>query len=125
VLDEQPTHQQRWLESRPVIVAAGVAAAALLALLVYAVLHIGDRSSVPLPAPEPFPTTSAGTRSPTTPTSTSYPRPSVQTSQDNVPPVTGPPPPTAPEVPDPTMSTPTTIFNPYQTATTTPNGGAF
>jgi hypothetical protein len=126
VLDEQhETEERSWQDSRPLVIAAGVAAVALLGLLVFAVLHIGHRSSVPLPVPEPLPSTTTTASTTPVPYSTSYPRPSVQTSQDGAPPVTGPPPPPEPAGPEPTLSTPTTIYNPYQTATTTPNGGAF
>ena len=103
--------------------AAGAAAVALLAVLVVAVI----RMSGPADAPNvEFPTSSrpgtSETRYTTSSSSTSYPVPSVQTSEDGG----GPPPVDAPTTGDPAVDEPTTTSttpaNPYGTTTPTNAG---
>jgi hypothetical protein len=120
-----PDDDGSWHDQQPVIVAAGVAALVLLAVLVWAVIRTADNSSGP-PAPVEFAPSSSDTSSTYTTTSTSttsYSVPSVQTSQDNPVP-TGPPASTAQDdaPSDDETSTSTTITNPYVT-TTTSNAG--
>jgi hypothetical protein len=118
--------RQDWHDHRGVMWAAGVAAVALVGLLVLAVIRTsGDSSRQPNFAP---PGTSEATSSPsnwtTSSSTTSYPVPSVQTSEPTVL-VPGPPSdaPTDDSGPDPeTPTTSTTIYNPYGTTTPTNAG---
>jgi hypothetical protein len=114
----------RWHNQPTGVWAAGLAAAALLGLLIFAVVQMsGGGSPAPQPgAPLPSYQTSRSTSSgSTTSTSTDYPVPSVQTSEESP----GAPLPgdqttdQAPDVDGPTSapSTSTTIFNPYVTTT--------
>ncbi|MDT5016168.1 MAG: hypothetical protein QOD39_2328 [Mycobacterium sp.] len=111
-----------WHDQQPVLVAAGVAAVVLVAILIYAVINTSDSSRNPgtVPIPPSSATPSTYTTSPTT--TTSYTVPSVQTSQDN--PVIGPPPSPTDEPPDSETATdaPTTTANPYLTTTPTNAG---
>jgi hypothetical protein len=115
-----------WQDNQSVVWAAGVAAVILLGVLIYAVVEMsGGSSDPPVPgAPLPSYATTSGSRTSTSSTtSTSYPVPSVQTSE------LSPGFPTAPsastdqptdQVPDldtPSPTTSTTIFNPYVTTT--------
>jgi hypothetical protein len=116
--------RQDWHDHPGVIWAAGVAAVALVGLLVYAVVRVSDGSSLlpgdGPPAPSYASTSSTST---TTSTSTSYPMPSVQTSEDTGPPVTVPSTEDAPGSDDSdTTTTSTTIYNPYGTTTPTNAG---
>ena len=88
--DDEPD----WHEQQPLIVAAGVAALILVALLVYAVIRTSDSSQSP--ATLPVPSSSATPSTFTTPSTstTSYSVPRVTTSEDN--PVVNPPPATPP-----------------------------
>jgi hypothetical protein len=111
-----------WHDRPPVVVAAGVAGLVLIALLVYAVIHITDDPSRPPGAPASDLDTSVSRAAPSS-TSTSYAVPRPQTS-DTTPPVSAPalPPPES-GVPDPgtTQDTPTdtpTVTNPYAPTTT-------
>jgi hypothetical protein len=112
-----------WQDQQSVVVAGGVAAVVLLALLVWAVIHTANKSSRP-PAPVEFPSSSAtsSTYTTTSTSSTSYRIPSVQTSQDN-PVVTGP---TTPSTTygsgGADTETSTTTTNPYLTTTPTNAG---
>jgi hypothetical protein len=113
-----------WHDQQPVIVAAAVAGLALLALLVWAVIHTANKSSG-LPEPVDLAPSSATSSTYTTKStsSTSYTVPSVQTSQDN-PVLTGPPesaPPSDGPGGDET-TTQTTTTNPYLTTTPTNAG---
>lgn len=111
-----------WHDQRGAAWAAGAAAVALIVLLVWAVLRTAtDSSSTPGVAPPATSVVTSATRK-TVPSTTSYPAPSVQTSQGSA---SSPPPAEAPTADEPTANTPTstTIYNPYVT-TTTQNGGA-
>jgi len=110
-----------WHDQEPVILAAGVAALVLVALLVWAVINTSENARVPdtVPAAPSSATSSTYTTSSTT--STSYSVPRVQTSQDN-PVVTGPPASTDAPRDDETTTTPTTTTNPYLTTTPTNAG---
>ena len=116
-----------WHDSHAAVVAGGLAALALLGLLVYGVMRV-SRDSTDRPPQVVYPSTSVATTPASglkTPTSTSYPVPSVQTSQETRPPVTGPrrsAPSDDPGDSGVTEDTPTTIYNPY-TTTTTANAG--
>lgn len=118
--------RQDWHDHRGVMWAAGVAAVALVGLLVLAVIRTaGDSSRPPNFAPLG---TSEATSSPskwtTSSSTTSYPVPSVQTSEPTVL-VPGPPSdaPTDDSGPEPeTPTTSTTIYNPYGTTTPTNAG---
>ena len=118
--DDEPS----WHDQQPVVIAGGVAAVGLLALLVWAVIHTADKSSRP-PEPVDLPGSSATSSTFTTKStsSTSYTVPSVQTSQDN-PAVTGPPASSTPEGPGGAgeSDVPTTSTNPYPTTTPTNAG---
>jgi cytoskeletal protein RodZ len=113
-----------WHDHPGVIWAAGMAALALVGLLVYVVIRVSGGSSL-LPGDAPpatsYATTSSSTGSSTT---TSYTVPSVQTSEDTGAPVTGPPPEASTEDPSgPTeTTTSTTIYNPYSSTTPTNAG---
>jgi hypothetical protein len=114
-----------WHDHPGVIWAAGVAALALVGLLVYAVIRVSGGSSL-LPGDAP-PAPSYATTSSTstgTSTTTSYTVPSVQTSEDTGAPVTGPPPEASTEDRSgPTeTTTSTTIYNPYSSTTPTNAG---
>jgi cytoskeletal protein RodZ len=118
--DDEP----RWHDHQNVVIAAGIAAVLLLALLVWAVINTSRWSMSPnTPAPETSAVTSPSARTTKTTSSTSYSVPRVQTSQDN-PVFTGPPGesttqgPAGPE----TTETPTTSTNPYPTTTPTNAG---
>jgi hypothetical protein len=112
-----------WQDQQPVVLAAGVAALLLLAILVWAVIHTANQSSRP-PAPVDFGPSSVMSSTYTTKstTSTSYTVPSVQTSQDN--PVLTRPPESTPPADGPTSAetTSTTTANPYPTTTPTNAG---
>jgi hypothetical protein len=115
--------QPDWHDHPGVVWAAGVAALALVGLLVFAVIRVSGGSSL-LPGDAPTATSLAtSSTSESTSTSTSYPVPSVQTSEDTGPPVT-----VASTEDDPgsddsdTTTTPTTTSNPYGTTTPTNAG---
>jgi hypothetical protein len=112
-------------EHRGVIWAAGVAAVVLLGILVFAVVRMSASMDTVRPPGSPAPPTSvAGTSATTrrTAPSTSYPVPSVQTSQAGGPVVSDP----ADDAPAPddatTSSTSATTSNPYNTTTPTNAG---
>jgi len=115
-----------WHDHPGVIWAAGVAAAALVGLLIYAVIRVSHGSSLLPGGDEPtapsYATTSSTSK--TSSTSTSYTMPSVQTSEDTGPPVTV----TSTEDDqgsndsDATTTTSTTTSNPYNTTTPTNAG---
>jgi cytoskeletal protein RodZ len=111
-----------WHDHPGVIWAAGVAALALVGLLVYVVIRVSGGSSL-LPGDAPpatsYATTSSSTGSSTT---TSYTVPSVQTSEDTGAPVTGPPPEASTETAPTETTTSTTIYNPYSSTTPTNAG---
>jgi hypothetical protein len=112
-----------WHDQRGLIWAAGVAAVALICLLVYAVIRVSSGSSL-LPGGPPSATSFSNmpsTTGKTTSTTTSYTVPSVQTSEDTGPPVTVPSTEEAPGSDD-TTTTSTTIYNPYGTTTPTNAG---
>jgi hypothetical protein len=123
--DDRRVGDESWHDSQPLVLASGVAALALVGLLVFAVMRVSDNSVDP---PDiRYPDTSASTTesSFTTPTSTtSYTSPSVQTSEFTPPPPA--PPPDAPseggDQPSP-VDTPTTIYNPYAPAPTSGSAG--
>jgi hypothetical protein len=123
VWDDRPPRDESWHDSQPLVLASGVAALALVGLLVFAVMRVSDSSVDP---PEVgYPDTSVATTesSYTTPTSTtSYPAPSVQTSEFTPPPAAPPTdaPPGGGDQPT-TVDTPTTIYNPYAP---TPSSGS-
>ena len=114
-----------WHNQPAVLWAAGLAAVALLGLLVFAVIQMsGGGTPAPQPgAPLPNYQTSRSSTSGSTSTSTDYPVPSVQTSEDLPGAVptgdTGQPGEQAPDgdAPSSVPSTSTTIFNPYVTTT--------
>jgi hypothetical protein len=113
-----------WHNNPAVLWAAGLAAVGLLALLVYAVVEMSKGPSATPPQPgEPLPTYVTSTTSPTgsSSTTTSYPVPSVQTSEDSPGAVT-----TSEPTPnldsESSAPTSTTIYNPYVT-TTNPAAG--
>ena len=114
-----------WHDQRSLVWAAGVAAAALIGLLVYAVIRVSSGSSL-LPGDAPEVTSGATTpsfTSKTSSTTTSYTVPSVQTSEDTGPPLIVPSTEENPGSDDsgsPTTST--TIYNPYGTTTPTNAG---
>lgn len=113
-----------WHDHPGVIWAAGVAALALVALLVYAVIRVSSGASLfpgdDAPAPS-YATTSSTTT--TTSTTTSYTVPSVQTSEDTGPPVTVTSTDEPPGFDDSdTTTTSTTTSNPYNTTTPTNAG---
>ncbi|MGX9789204.1 hypothetical protein [Mycobacterium sp. MMS18-G62] len=118
--DDEPS----WHDQHSVVVAGGVAAVVLLALLVWAVIHTANKSSRP-PGPVEFPSSSAtsSTYTTTSRSSTSYTIPSVQTSQEN-PVVTGPSRSSTTEGPGggETETSTTTTTNPYLTTTPTNAG---
>jgi cytoskeletal protein RodZ len=127
--DDRWASGENWHDSQAVVLAAGLAALILLGLLVYGVIRV-SRDSVNPPA-DVFPSTSAATTPSSgrkSPTSTRYTVPSVQTSQANVPPISGSP--TESPSDDPggsgdaevTRDTPTTTYNPYPTTTPTNAG---
>lgn len=115
-----------WHDHPGVIWAAGVAAVALVGLLIYAVIRVSHGSSLLPGGDEPTVPSYAITSSTskTTSTSTSYTMPSVQTSEDTGPPVTV----TSTEDDqgsddsDATTTTSTTTSNPYNTTTPTNAG---
>lgn len=116
-------------EHRGAIWAAGVAAAALVGLLVFAVVRMSSSTDPVRPPGSVAPATSvAGSSATTRKTlpSTSYTVPSVQTSQAGVPVVTGPPPAPTEDAPaqddSATSSTSVTTSNPYNTTTPTNAG---
>ncbi|MDP9165404.1 MAG: hypothetical protein M3O32_04995 [Actinomycetota bacterium] len=118
-----------WREHPGVTWAAGLSAAALLALLVVAVIQTSDSSHAPGFAPPPGVGTSSATAYTTSSTSVpnyrvpSYTLPSIQTSQDSGAPATTSRPSTAePSVEEPTATTSTTASNPYGTTTPTNAG---
>lgn len=124
--DDGGPAEPSWHDREPVALAAGVAAFVLLGLLVLAVIRMSSDASNP--APSFGPSGSDGATTTTSPTiktlsSSSYPVPSVQTSQDSGAPATtsAAPPPEGSDVPD-APPPPSTIFNPYST-TTQPNAG--
>jgi hypothetical protein len=125
--DDEQVSGENWHDSQAAVVAGGLAALVLLGLLVFGVMRV-SRDSTDRPHEVVYPSTSAATTPASglkTPTSTSYPVPSAQTSQDTVPPVTGLPtesPSDGPGDSGGTQGTPTTIYNPY-TTTTTANAG--
>lgn len=117
--------QPDWHDRPGVIWAAGAAAIALVALLVYAVIRVSGGASL-LPgddAPAPSYATTSST-SKTTSTSTSYTVPSVQTSEDTGPPVTitSTEDDSGSDDSDSTTTTSTTTSNPYGTTTPTNAG---
>jgi cytoskeletal protein RodZ len=116
--------RQDWHDHPGVIWAAGVAALALVGLLVYAVIRVSGGSTL-LPGDAP-PAASYATTSSTstgTSTTTSYTVPSVQTSEDTGAPVTSPPDASTEDQSGPTdMTTSTTIYNPYSSTTPTNAG---
>ena len=118
-----------WHDHPGVIWAAGVAAAALVGLLIYAVIRVSHGSSLLPGGDEPtapsYATTSSTSK--TSSTSTSYTMPSVQTSEDTGPPVTV----TSTEddqgsndsdATSTSETTSTTTSNPYNTTTPTNAG---
>jgi cytoskeletal protein RodZ len=117
--------RQDWHDRQGIMWVAGVAALALVGLLIVAVIRASDDSTRP-PNFAP-PDTSESTSEPSTWTistsSTSYTVPSVQTSEPDVP-AQGPPsaPPTDDSGPDTDTATSTTIDNPYNTTTPTNAG---
>jgi hypothetical protein len=117
--DGGPADEPSWHDREPVALAAGVAAFVLLALLGFAVLRTSREATEPAPFYGPVPSNGAATTT-TSPliktlTSSSYPVPSVQTSQYNPPPAppspssSSEPPPGGPLYPEVSP----TIFNPY------------
>ena len=119
-----------WHDTQAVVVAGGVAALILLGLLGFGVMRV-SRDSVDPPGVV-FPSSSAATTPASgrnSPTSTSYPMPSVQTSEATAPSITGPP--TESPSDDPggsgdagvTQDTPTTIYNPYATPSSSSSAG--
>lgn len=104
------------------MLAAGVAALILLAMIVYAVIRTSDGSKTPETVPPPPASATSSTYTTPSTSSTSYSVPRVQTSQDN-PVVTGPPAEST-EGPDDqgTTEPPTTFTNPYPTTTPTNAG---
>lgn len=124
-VDERQAAELNWHDRTPVVTAAGVAALALIGLLIYAVLQMADGGSRGGPEVGPPTATfepSSVTGRTTSTTSTSYPRQSVQTSEPALTPE-APPPPPAEDGPSEPVDTTTTIYNPY-TTTTTNNAGA-
>jgi hypothetical protein len=115
--------QPDWHDHPGVIWAAGVAALALVGLLVFAVIRVSGGSSL-LPGDAPMVTSFAtSSTSTSTTTSTSYTVPSVQTSEDTGPPVTIPSIEDDPGSDDSdTTTTSTTTSNPYGTTTPTNAG---
>jgi hypothetical protein len=115
--------QPDWHDHPGVIWAAGVAAVALVGLLVYAVIRVSSGSPL-LPDGAPTATSYAtlSSTSQTTSTSTSYTVPSVQTSEDTGPPVTVASTEDNPDDSDSTTTTSTTTSNPYNTTTPTNAG---
>jgi hypothetical protein len=111
-----------WHDQRAVMWAAGLAAVALIALLVVAVMRTSESSDAPpVVAPAPSVDTMSGSTYTTSSTSTSYPVPSVLTSEDTGAPVTtgGP---TTDEPSTDESTTPTSTSNPYGTTTPTNAG---
>jgi hypothetical protein len=124
VTDDDRWPRASWHDSQPLVLAAGVAALLLVALLVYAVVRVSHDSLEPPGVMRPG--TSVATTPGTelkTPSSTSYSVPRVTTSQESAPPP--PPPAESPDEDEPSESTEqeTTTYNPY-TTTTTSNAGA-
>jgi hypothetical protein len=124
--DDERRGGENWHDSQAAVVAGGLAALVLLGLLGYGVTRVSrdsvERPNVVYPSTSVATTPASGLK---TPTSTSYPVPSVQTSQAIAPPVTGPPVDTPSEDPGgsgATPDTPTTIYNPYTTTTSTNAG---
>lgn len=125
--DDEQVGGENWHDNQAAVVTAGLAALVLLGLLVYGVMRV-SRDSTDRPPQVVYPSTSVATTPASglkTPTSTSYRVPSVQTSQETGPPVTGPP----ADSPSGdsgdsgiTQDTPSTIYNPY-TTTTSANAG--
>lgn len=115
--------QPDWHDHPGVIWAAGVAAVALVGLLVYAVIRVSSGSPL-LPGGAPTATSYAApsSMSQTTSTSTSYTVPSVQTSEDTGPPVTVASTEDNPDDSDATTTTSTATSNPYNTTTPTNAG---
>lgn len=107
------------------VLASGVAALALVGLLVFAVMRVADNSVDPPNVV--FPDTSvASTTSFTTPSSTtSYTTPSAQTSEFTPPPAPPPAPPSdgGPVDQSDAPTAPTTIYNPYATPTSQGSAG--
>ncbi|WP_051574129.1 hypothetical protein [Mycobacterium sp. URHB0044] len=121
MIDED--RQPDWHDHPGVVWAAGVAAVALLGLLVFAVIRVsGGSSLLPGDAP-PAPTYASTSATKSTSTSTSYTVPSVQTSEDTGPPATVPSTDDDPGSDDPeSATTSTTTSNPYGTTTPTNAG---
>jgi hypothetical protein len=112
-----------WHDNQSVVWAAGAVAVILLGVLIFAVVEMsGGSTNPPVPgAPLHSYATMSGSRTSTSSTTTtSYPVPSVQTSElsPGAPTVTTDQP--TDQVPDldpPSPTTSTTIFNPYATTT--------
>ncbi|CAN5146181.1 hypothetical protein BH09ACT8_BH09ACT8_08790 [soil metagenome] len=116
-----------WHDQAAVVWAAGVAAVLLVGVLIYAVVQTsGGRSTSPPQPGGPLPTyATPSSTSGTSTSSSSYPVPSVQTSElsPGMPTATtDQPTEQAPDNDTATPTTPTTIYNPYVT-TTNPAAG--
>ncbi len=129
VRSDEETSRSRRVQDHRWLMVSGVAALAMLVLLVVAVLYTARSATQPREAPSTTvpltPSTPAAVTS--MPTTTSYLPPRVQTSEaTTIAPEPIAPIETAPA--EPTHETPppapTTIFNPYLT-TSVPNAGAF
>jgi hypothetical protein len=123
--DDRRVGDESWHDNQPLVLASGVAALALVGLLVFAVMRVSDDSVDPSDVSYPDTSANATESSFTTPTSTtSYPAPSVQTSEF-IPPPTPPPPDAPSEGADQptTVDTPTTIYNPYAPAPSSGSAG--
>lgn len=76
---------QSWRDDQSLIMAAGVVAAVLVAILIYAVIRTADGARVPVSVPPPA-TTSIPLTYTTSPTTTpSYTTPSVETTEVRAP----------------------------------------
>ncbi|MCV7225621.1 hypothetical protein [Mycolicibacterium komossense] len=123
-----PDAQGGWHNQQSVVWSAGVAAVVLLGVLIYAVVQMASGPDRPSGPPPPLPTYQSASKTPestSSSTTTSYPVPSVQTSQDFPGAVISPTDQPSTDVPAPdvpTTQTPTTIYNPYVT-TTNPAAG--
>jgi hypothetical protein len=122
---DPPAHLDRpWHDQQPLVLAAGAAGLALLALLVFAVIHTSGKSSRTPDTVAPEPATSSAASCTRVASTTSYTVPSVQTSQEN-PVVTAP---SREQLStdgpgaETTTSAPTTPIDPYLT-TTPPRAG--
>ncbi len=106
--DDEPI----WADQQSLIVAGGVAALILVALLVYGVMRTSDSSKVPETVSIPSSSATPSTYTTSSTSTTSYSMPSVETSESNPVVLPPPPPPPAPAPAPLTPGGPPTVSTP-------------